>query len=166
MRRAGTAWPWRMGLTETAPAATPGNSVSQTMSITLNLSEGPLLSSSADLVLTLIAPDVAAPEGLLTYAVNLVNRGAGVATVVRAEFSLSQGFSIIGTTGWSGCVTAGTSAVCQASGMAAGEQRAFLIDVKAPATAGIYTVRGRVSSAEIDANFTDNHAQAVTDIPD
>ena len=124
------------------------------------------VSPRVDLVLTLIAPAFAEPEGLLTYAVNLVNRGAGAATVVRAEFSLPQGFSIIGTTGWSGCVTAGTSAVCQASGMAAGEQRAFLIDVKAPATAGSYTVRGRVSSAEIDANFTDNHAQAVTDIPD
>lgn len=153
------------GLAETVPGATPGNSVSQTMSITLNLSEGPLRSSSADLGLTLIAPAFAEPEGLLTYAVNLVNRGAGAATVVRAEFSLPQGFAIIGTTGWNGCVTAGTSAVCQASGMAAGEQRAFLIDVKAPATVGSYTVQGRVSSAELDANFTDNHGQAVTEIP-
>lgn len=154
------------GLSQTVPGATPGNSVAQSMSVALTLSELPLRSTSADLALTLIAPSLVEPAALVTYAVNLVNRGVGAATVVRAEFNLPPGFAIVGTTGWSGCVTTGTSAVCQALTMAPSEQRAFLIDVKLPEVAGTYTVHGRVSSAEIDANFADNHGQAITEVAD
>ena len=109
-----------------------------------------------DLELDIIAPVSAALEGKLTYAVNLRNKSQTAANNIRAEFYLPEGFTVLDTQGWSGCVTVLTTVTCAASSLAAGERRAFLIDVQAPASGGDYIVSARVSSNETDPNLSDN----------
>lgn len=138
--------------------------VTQTANLTLRLTEGPSPQSKVDLVLSLLAPAQAEVETQVNYGVKLVNRGPSAATSVRAEFSLPPGFIITTTTGWQGCFIKGLSAICEAGSMAKDEQRNFQIEVKAGIAAGVFTVRGRVSAAEVDANFSDNQAQAQTEI--
>ncbi len=140
-------------------------SVFQTANLTLKLREGPPSQSKVDLALSLSAPAKADAESPLTYGVSLLNRGPRAATGVRAEFSLPPGFIIVSTSGWTGCFIQGLSAICEAASLAKDEQRSFQIDVKAASAAGVFVVRGRVSAAELDSNFSDNHAQAQTEIP-
>lgn len=115
-----------------------------------------------DLGLNLIAPASAAPQGKLTYAVNLQNKSTVAATGIRAEFYLPAGFTVTDTQGWSGCVTIQTTVTCTAPSLAAGERRAFLIDVQAPASGGDYIVSARVSANETDPNSSDNFDTGAT----
>ena len=135
-----------------------------TLSLEMSLEEGPA-TGTIDLALTLDARPFAEPLGFMTYAVNLANRGSLVATNLRAEFTLPAGWSLIGTTGWSGCSSTGTVVVCRADSLNPGEQRAFLVDVKAPNSTGTFIARARVSATEGDTNFNDNTALVVTEIP-
>ncbi len=176
-----TATPWFSGplqvdaegrrslkFSSTSPFSTfkiQDGTVAQTGTLSLDLKEGPPAKSKVDLVLSLLAPTTAEAESQLSYGVKLVNRGPSAATSVRAEFSLPPGFIIATTTGWQGCFIKGLSAICEAGSMAKDEQRSFSIDVKAASAAGVFTVRGRASAAELDSNFSDNHAQAQTEIP-
>ncbi len=142
------------------------SSPSITIQLAMHLTERPPVGATTDVALELIAPATALPDGALTYAVNLVNKSEVAATALRAEFALPAGFTIVGTTGWDGCTTIGTTAVCSTASLAAAERRAFLIDVRAPAAGGRYTVRARVAAVELDSNFADNQASATTDIDD
>jgi hypothetical protein len=177
----GTAVPWFSGAVQvdtegrrslkvatTSPFQTfsiRDGTVTQTGTLSLDLKEGPPAKSKVDLGVSLFAPSEAEAESQVSYGVRLVNRGPSAATQVRAEFILPPGFIILTTTGWQGCFIKGLSAICEAGSMAMDEQRDFQIEVKAGAAAGLFTVRGRVSAAEIDSNFSDNHAQAQTEIP-
>jgi uncharacterized repeat protein (TIGR01451 family) len=129
--------------------------------VQLNLKQEP---RDTDLELDIVAPATATPEGGLTYAVNLHNKSNANANDIRAEFFLPEGFTVLDTQGWSGCVTVLTTVTCKASSLAANERRAFLIDVKAPASVGEYVVSARVSSAERDTNSSDNFDTGVTSI--
>ncbi len=124
-------------------------------SINLNLKEL-VASSSADVELDLIAPASAAPSGKLTYAVNLHNKSSNAATNLRAEFFLPEGFTVTDIQGWSGCATLGSVVTCTLSSLAAGERRAFLIDVQAPASVGESIVSARVTATEGDSTPSDN----------
>ncbi len=136
----------------------------RTANLTMALRERPPSRATTDVAIELIAPASAAPDSPLTYAVNLVNRSQVMATALRAEFALPAGFVIVGTTGWNGCTTVGTSTSCSAAQLAPAERRAFLIDVRTPAAGGRYDVKARVGTAELDANFADNQAAATTQI--
>ncbi len=145
------------------PGSTAQNSRSYTLALNMSLEEG--LAPTTDLALTLDALPFAEPLGFMTYAVNLTNKGGRAANDVRAEFTLPAGWALIGTTGWSGCTTTGTVVVCRAASLAAGERRAFLVDTQAPNGTGSFIARARVSAAEGDSDFSNNTAQAVTEIP-
>jgi len=136
----------------------------RTINLTMDLRERPSSRATTDVALELIAPASAAPDAALTYAVNLVNRSKVPATALRAEFALPVGFAIVGTTGWEGCTTIGTTTACTAARLAADERRAFLIDGRTPAAGGRYDVKARVGTFELDANFADNQAAATTQI--
>lgn len=135
-----------------------------TVSLDMALEEG-LAPSATDLALTLDARPFAEPLGFMTYAVNLANRGGRIANDLRAEFTLPAGWTLIGTTGWSGCATTGTVVVCRAASLNPAEQRAFLVDVQAPNGTGTFLARARVSAAEGDSDFNNNTALFVTEIP-
>lgn len=137
-----------------------------TGTLTMDLRERPASRATTDVELGLIAPSTAAPGAALTYAVNLTNKSKVAATSLRAEFALPAGYAIVSISGWAGCTTIGTTAVCTAASLAADERRAFLIDVQAPVAGGQYTVKARVASLELDSNFADNHASATTGISD
>ena len=142
------------------PPSVPNQTNTRSVNYTLtwDLRTPPVVNPTTpvDLELGIIAPVSAAPEGKLTYAVNLRNKSTVAATGIRAEFYLPAGFTVTDTQGWSGCVTIQTTVTCAAPSLAAGERRAFLIDVQAPASGGEYIVSARVSSNERDLNLSDN----------
>jgi hypothetical protein len=123
-----------------------------------NLGEAP----TVDLELGVIAPATAAPDGKLTYAVNLHNKTQNAANNIRAEFFLPDGFRVLDTQGWSGCVTVLTTVTCKAATLEGNERRAFLVDVQAPASGGEYIMTARVSSDERETNSSDNLALGAT----
>ena len=137
--------------------------VQRSYTVNLDLVEGPS-PEVADLTLRLDARPFAERLGFMTYAVNLVNNGTLAATDVRAEFTLPAGWTLVGTTGWSGCSASGRSVVCRVDTLAVAEQRALLVDVQAPDAGGSHTAHARVLAAEGDANLADNSAQLVTQI--
>jgi len=116
----------------------------------------------ANLTVSILAPAQAAPEAPVTYAVNLENFGPATANDVRAELVLPQGFTLVGTTGWEQCDTTQSTVTCRANGLAPREQRAFLIDVKAPLATGEFTVLARVLSSTPDPDLGNNERTATT----
>ncbi len=143
-----------------------GFGITRTVNYTLNwnLKTDLIVTQSkpADLELSMIAPASATTEGKLTYAINLHNKSTSPANNIRAEFYLPEGFTITDIQGWSGCTTILTTVTCKLSSLAADERRAFLIDVKAPASGGVYVMSARVSADETDPNLSDNLAVGST----
>lgn len=137
---------------------------SQTTTVALDLQEGPSTRASTDLSVALVARPTVQALGSLTYSVNLQNLGAGPATEVRTEFSLPPGWLVRGQTGWSACAVSLNSVVCRTDRLEAGERRAFLEDVTAPAALGQYTTSARVSAAEFDTDFSNNHTETTSTI--
>lgn len=135
-----------------------------TAPLTLDLREGASTRAVTDLKLELVAPGFAMPATPVTFAVNLGNTGPADATRVRAEFILPQGWRVTGTTGWSACEVFGTSVICAADALAAGQRQAFLVDVVAPEASGPHTVRARVSADELDVDLADNGATATVEV--
>jgi uncharacterized repeat protein (TIGR01451 family) len=145
------------------PGSTPERR--NTFSLTLNMTlEDSLAAAAPDLALALDALPFAEPLGFMTYAVNLSNTGGRVANEVRVEFTLPAGWTLVGTTGWSGCSMTGTVVVCRAASLGGGARRAFLVDVQAPDGTGTFIARASVSAAEGDSDFGNNTATLVTEI--
>jgi len=141
---------------------TSANGSSQTVTVALDLQEGPSTRASTDLSVELVARPTVQALGSLTYSVNLQNLGAGPATEVRTEFSLPPGWLVTSQTGWSGCAVSLNSVVCRTDRLETGERRAFLVDVTAPAALGLYTTSARVSAAELDTDFSNNLAETTS----
>jgi uncharacterized repeat protein (TIGR01451 family) len=146
------------------PVAVSQGGSSRTVTLALDLKEGPSKLATTDLSVALVATPTVKPLGTLTYSVNLQNKGSAAATEVRTEFVLPTGWSVVGQVGWSGCSTSVNTVVCRAERMEAGEQRAFLVDVQAPEALGLYTISARVSSAEVDTDFSNNRTETISNI--
>ncbi|GGJ26132.1 DUF11 domain-containing protein [Deinococcus roseus] len=121
-------------------------------------------SNSADLALTLTAPSKATPLQNLTYAVNLQNLSSSSAQNILAEFTLPEGFKLVGTTGWSACNQVQSTVLCLAPELKKEEQKAFLVDVKAPEATGTFTLKAEVSSSTPDPVLTNNQTTGTTTI--
>lgn len=145
------------------PSGNPNTTKNLDYTVILDLKQQPVPISSVDLELSMIAPAIANPEGAITYAVNLHNKSLTTsASNIRAEFFLPEGFTVTDTQGWSGCTTIQTTVTCSLSSLATDERRAFLIDVKVPASGGVYLMSARVTAKESDPNLSDNFAVGST----
>ena len=155
--------PANLGLTEAYAINSHGTILAKGLGSFVLLPVDRIQEKIADLELSILAPASATPEGKLTYAVNLHNKSTRVvASNLRAEFFLPAGFTVTDIQGWSGCTTLGSAVTCTLTSLAAGERRAFLIDVQAPASVGEVIVSARVTATEGDPTPTDNFDTGAT----
>jgi uncharacterized repeat protein (TIGR01451 family) len=129
-------------------------------------SEQTVVAQAADLSLSLAdAPDPVAPNGTLTYTLDVANNSTVTASSVSVTAQLpgSVVFVSISGSGWA-CNTAGSTVTCTRASLAAGAAPAIAIVVTAPGSHAALTATASVTSATTDLNTANNTASADTTV--